>query len=326
MSKYIGRLIKVGIAKETVRGTAVDPSYYLPIMKAEHGDKAEHAMNEAGFGTISDAVGSEVVKVNGEGGFSAYIGDKHFGLILYAMLGTKGVAGYGGLGNDLVYTHTFTLLENALHPSLTLAVVEDIKSQRFALGMLDALEMKFERGKILEYTAGFRSKKGVDQVLTPALPAENIFRPQDFHLYFASAYSGLGAASETPVKMASLKVEKSVEDDDVLGSDTPQDINNKELKITGSITLLYDADTFRQYNLVGTTKAMRMQLANTGVVIGSALNPTMNIDFAKVVFNDYSRDTTLGNLVQQTIGFKAVYSTSDSKVGQATLTNLVASY
>lgn len=325
MSKYIGRLIKVGIGKETVRGSAAAATYWLPITKADHLDKAEYAMNEAGYGTIVDSVHGEVVKRNAQGGFSALLGDKHFGLILYALLGTLNSAAKGAPNAD-VYDHTVTLAESAQHQSLTIGMDEANGDYQFPLGMLESLELKFELAALLEYTATFRSKKGTGASLTPALPDENIFRPQDFHFYIAANLAGLDAADEIPVKSCNLKIEKNVEDYDVLGSQEPNDILNRQVAITGSVTLIWDAETYKNYYLAGTTKAIRIKLTDTGVTIGSGLNPELKIDLAKAVFNDFSKDTTLNNVVMQTLGFKAVYSTSDAKVGQAVLTNLVTSY
>lgn len=325
MSKYIGRLIKLGIGKETVRGSVASASYWLPITKVEHGDKAEYAMNEAGYGTIVDSVGGEVVKNYGEGGFSALIGDKHFGLILYALFGAIS-SGARIAPNADVYDHTFTLQEGAQHQSLTIGVDEANGDYQFPLSVLNSLELKFETMKLLEYVASFKSKKGASATLTSALPAENIFRPQDFHFYIATNLAGLAGASEIAVKSCNLKIEKEVEDQDSLGSVEPTDILNKQVKITGSITLVWDAETYKNYVLAGTTKAVRIKLTDAGAIIGSGLNPELIIDLAKCVFNDFSRDTALGNIVMQTIGFKAVYSTTDSKVGQAVLTNIVASY
>ena len=325
MSKYIGRLIKLGIGKESVRGTAATPTYWLPITKTDHADKIDYAVNEAGFGTIVDNVGAEVVKQYGEGGFSALLGDKHFGLILYALFGA--VSSQAKIApNADVYDHSFTLAESAQHQSLTIGVDEANGDYQFPLGVLNSLELKFETAKLLEYTANFRSKKGGSASLTPALPAENIFRPQDFHFYIAANLAGLDAANEIPVKSFNLKVEKEAEDYDVLGSTEPSDILNKQVKISGSVTLVWDAETYKAYYLAGTNKAIRIKLTDTGVTIGSALNPELKIDLAKCIFNDFSKDTALGNVVMQTISFKAAYSTGDSKVGLATLTNLVASY
>ncbi len=195
MTKHIGRLIKVGIGKETTRGTGVAPLYWLPITKIDHADKAEYAVNEAGYGTIMDSVGAEVVKNNGEGGFTALLGDKHFGLILYALFGTLNSTAKSA-PNASVYDHVFTLAENAQHQSLSIGVSEPNQDLTFPLGMINGLELKFETGKLLEYTAQFKSKKSATGALTPALPDENIFRPQDFHFYIATNLAGLAGASD----------------------------------------------------------------------------------------------------------------------------------
>ena len=71
---------------------------------------------------------------------------------------------------------------------------------------------------------------------------------------------------------------------------------------------------------------MRIQLQNTDVIIGNSSNPAFIIDLAKVFFNEFSRDTTLGNIVSQTIKFKGYYSITDAQAIKTILTNTVSSY
>lgn len=324
MSKYIGRLIKLGIGKETVRGTAVAAAYWLPIAKADHIDKSEYAFNEASIGTILDAFDSVVVKKFAEGGWSALIGDKHFGLVLLSSFGSVASALKGG--ETVVYEHTYSLQEGAQHQSLTIGIDEPNGDYQFALGALVSLEVKYELGKVLEYVAVFRSKKGVSATLTASITSENYFRPHDFSLKLAANLAGLGAAPVTKVKTFNIKFEKEVEDDDVLGSVDPQDILNKQFRISGSVEFIFDDETIKGYALAGTQRAARVEIKNTDVTLGTASNPTLKIDLAKVAFNDYAKETSLGNLVYLTIGFKGLYSLSDAKFGDAVLTNLVSSY
>jgi hypothetical protein len=324
MSKYIGRQIKLGIAKETTRGTIAAPAFWLPIRKADHIDKVEYAFNEAGMGTIMDALDSVITKKMGEGGWSALISDKHIGLVLLSLFGT--VTTTPNSPETGVNTHAFTLQEGATHQSLTISIDEPNGDYQFALAMINSLEIKYELGKFLEYVVTFMSKKGATATLTASFTAENLFRPHDLTLKLATTLAGLGAASATKVRSVNLKFEKAVEYDDVLGQVDPNEILNKEFKITGSMEFLFDDEVIKGFALAGTQRALRLQLKNTDVIIGAVTNPEMRIDLAKVAFNDFAKATDLGNLVAVTIGFKGLYSLSDAKFGDVALINTQTSY
>jgi hypothetical protein len=189
------------------------------------------------------------------------------------------------------------------------------------------LELKYEVGKFIEYTAEFKAKKGATATLTPATTTENKFLPKHVVFKLASALSGLTAASATLIKSLSLKVEKNLEDDDVLSSSTPADYLAKQFVITGQLEATWQNESdFKTAALAGTNKAMRIDLINTDVVIGTAANPSLRIDLAKCTFTELARKIELNGIVTQSVSFKAHYSASDSKMVTILATNNVASY
>lgn len=324
MPKHIGRLISVGLAKETTRGTRVASQYWLPTKSADHSGKREYVHDDSALGVIHDAQESEVVKEWAEGGFSALMGSDHFGLVLLGLFGTVGSVESADAG---VYDHTFTVDNTAQHDTLTIELDQPNGDKSYSLAAITNLEVAFELGKYLDYTAGFMSKKGATQALTPAYASESRFRPQDLTVKFAGNAAGLAAASAVCVKSLTLTVEKNVESDDCLGDKEPQDFVNKSLMITGSLTLNYDSQTYENLALNGTKQAMRLDLANTDVTIGAASNPQLLIDFEKVSFEEVSFERGLDSLVTQTLTFKVLYNTSASKaITSCVLTNTVSSY
>jgi hypothetical protein len=107
----------------------------------------------------------------------------------------------------------------------------------------------------------------------------------------------------------------------------PADILNKQFVCSGTIEALFDDEaTFKTVVLGDTAKAARFDIKNTGITIGTSSNPELKIDLAKVKFSEITRATPIGDLVKQTLGFKAYYSLSDSKLFQCILTNLAVSY
>jgi hypothetical protein len=124
-----------------------------------------------------------------------------------------------------------------------------------------------------------------------------------------------------------LKIEQNIEDDDVLGSVAPGDFLNKQFTITGTLEALWQNETdYKQAALATTAKAMRIDLKNTDVTIGTSANPEIRIDLAKVIFKEITRPVKTNDLVRQTLSFKAVYSITDTLMVSALVTNLVTSY
>ncbi len=325
MTKAIGRLVNLGIGKEGTRGTAVSPTYWLFKTELNYQEKFEQTIDEASVGVIADAIDAQITKKWAEGSFGGDIKDKSIGLIFLSLFGSVSSALHAG--ESVVYDHTFSLGNSAQHQSLTLGIDDPWQDYQFALAMIENLEIKYERGKFVAFTANFKSKKGATATLTATYTTENSFRPQDFIFKIAANLAGLTGATATVIKSATLKFEKNLEIDDVLGSVDPADILNKQFVCTGTIEALFeDEATFKTATLGDTAKALRFDIKNTSVAIGTGANPELQIDLAKIKFSEITRATPIGDLVKQTLGFKAFYSLSDSKMFSVILTNLAGSY
>lgn len=325
MTKAIGRLVNLGIGKESSRGIPVAPSYWLFKTDLNYQEKFEQSVEDSSVGVIADAIDAQITKRWAEGSFGGDIKDKSIGLILLSLFGSVNTALKGG--ESVVYEHTFSLGNSAQHQSLTLGIDDPWQDYQFALAMIESLEIKYERGKFVAFTANFKSKKGATASLTATYTAENSFRPQDFTFKIAANLSGLSGASAITIKSATLKFEKNLEIDDVLGSVDPADILNKQFVCTGTVEAIFeDEATFKTVALGDVAKALRFDIKNTSVTIGTSSNPELQIDLAKVKFSEITRATPIGDLVKQTLGFKAFYSLTDSKMFLVILTNLAASY
>jgi hypothetical protein len=322
--KIIGRNIKIGIGKESSRGTAVAPSFWIPQMDADFDDKFEHVIDESAYGIIEDSQDLKVVKKWSEGSFSGKIEDKSFGLLLLAGFGI--VSSAQKSGETLVYEHTYSVQQDSEHDSLTIEIKHDIEQLKFANAMLSELSIRAELGKYVTFEAGFLAKLGVAASNTPSVLVQNNFIAKDITIKFADDVASLDSGTSPEAKMTEIKIEKNIETDDVLGDDEPADFNNKQVAITGSIELDYEATTYKDLSLAGTSKAMRIEIKDTGVTIGNSSNPTIKIDLPKVKFAEWSKSGGLNEIIKQTLGFKALYDLSEAKMVDLVLTNLQASY
>jgi hypothetical protein len=324
MSKFIGRLVDIGIKKETTRGTAESTAtFYLPKMSMSYDDKIEQVIDESSYGVIEDSVGASIISKYAEGEFEGKIGDKSIGLLFLATLGSVSTT---GPTQTSVYTHTFSVQEDNQCDSLTIFQDDPNQDYTYPLGMIDSMDLDVSLGEFCKVTCAFRSLVGSTATLTPSYSAENNFLPQHGSIVYADTLAGLDAGTTVSLRSIKLSISKNLEDDRKIGSVNAVDILNKQMSIEGSAELIFDAVTFKTFMLADTAKALRIRLTNTDVTIGSSLNPKLTIDLAKVKFSEFTRNYGNDDIVTVAISFKAFYSISDSKMVTMELINEQSSY
>ncbi len=328
--KGIGRLIQVGIARETARGTPVGtPTFMVAFAELDMNEKDARAVDDQSRGVIEASVGESIVKQWAEGTVKAPIGDNHFPLVLYATLGTlSSVVGTAVTGSPT--THTITVAQSAQHQSLTVLIDDPLAAQDYthALCVVGQLEIAYERGNFLNYTATIKGQKGTAATVTPVSTTENRFLPQHLTFKQATTQAGLDSASATALKSARITINQNIEDDDVLGSASPADFLSKQFVIEGEIEAIFQNESdFKTNSLTGTARSIRFDLVNTAAVIGAgSTNPSLRIDLHKVTFEPITKAIRLNELVMQKVAFKAHYSTTDSKMVTITAVNATAAY
>lgn len=324
MAKFIGRIADVGIAKEAVRGTAeTAATFYLPKISVSLDDKFEQAIDESSIGVINDSPNAQIVGKFAEGEIEGNIYDKSFGLLLLATMGTVSTS---GPSQTTVYTHAFSVQQDAQHDSLTLFLEDPNQDYKYPLAVIDKLDIDIALGQYAKYVAAFRSKKGETATLTPSYVPQNHFLPQHGTLKTATNLAGLTAASTIDIRSVKLSIMNNVEDDRKLGSIDQADILNKQFAVEGSIELVFNDNTFKTDALADTAKAMRIRLTNSDVTIGSSLNPQITFDLAKVKFSNFERVYDNDGVVTATVDFKGFYSLTDTSMITVELINETSSY
>lgn len=320
----IGRKINVGVGKETSRGTAVAPTYWIPKYEVSIDNKKEYLNNEQSIGVIADSDNSLIVKEWAEGEITGKVRDDSFGLFLLAALGSVSSSLHSG--ESAVYDHTFSLNNSNQHHSLTVEVKNDNEQLAYPLAVVNSLKINADVGKFVEFAVGFMAKKGVSASNTPSYSIANEFIAKHAVIKFADNLSGLDSADSVSVKSIELSIEKNIEPDEVLGSTEPSDFYNKQFSVEVNLEALFDNTTLKGYYENGTHKAMRIDLINSDTTIGNAANPELKIDLPKVSFQEWERSGGNDDLVTQSLRLKGHYSISDSKIIQAILTNTVTTY
>jgi len=323
MSKITGRLISLGISKEAVRGTGVAPTMWLPHTDFSVVEKVDVQRDGSGFGNLADSQDILVTEKYSEGDISGVIRDQSFGYFLLAMLGSV-VSSVSGDG----YSHAFTLAQNNTHPSLSLVKKDLISTSMYKMAMLNKLDIKVALDSLANFTAGIIAKGG-DSYTSGAVSYtnENKFSKKHCKVKVADDISGLTAATALEIKTLELSIEKNVVRDSAFGTVQPVDILNKTIAISGSISLNYEDNTFRNYMLGGSKKALQIVVENTDFDIGGGLHPSLTIQLPSVDFV-WNPNYALEDIVSQTINFKANYDLANSQqiIHSCTLVNDKASY
>lgn len=325
MSKFIGRLVNVGIGKESSRGTRAAATFTIPKTKYAFDDKANKVSSGESFGNISGMGGQSVVAGRfSEGSLEAEINSNSFGLILLATLGTDTPAAY----STSAYKHTYTLANTNQHTSLSIYTSDPIGITLFKGCMLDTLEIDIKQNEFVTFVAGFKGKKGNDEAqAVPAQVADYKFVGRDLEFKVAANQAALAAATAISVTDVKLTINKNTDYAWVLGTLEPEDILNQSFDIKAEITLNYEDRTVRDYMCNGSYKAMGIKLTDTRDTIGASGNPILYLEFPVVAFESWESNRDNDKLVDQKIQANVMYDVSNSRlISEISITNTTASY
>jgi len=324
MSEILKRKFNIGIGKESVRGTKVAPAIWLKPTSEDFNDQAEVVATERSMGIIEDSDDQVVVKKFASGVIAGELFDQSFG---YFLLGALGQVASVESADSGVYNHTFTVLQSAQHPSLTLEIKRgDIEQKAYPNAVIENLKISSAVNQYVMFEADVRAKVGETASNSPSYIVENYFLAKDISVKLADAYDDLGSAEAIDVKSVDIEIAKNIEDDDVLGTDGPSDFLNKQIVVEGTLVMNFATVYEKNYVLNGTTKSMRVTMTNTDVTIGASSNPKLVIDLAKVKFSEAPITGGNNDIAQVEVKFKGFYSTDEAFSTKAILTNTKSSY
>ena len=322
MSKFAGRRGSLALAIEDTRGvppTSSSDYFWVPFATMSFKDTVEEAREEQGMGKIADGDSKYVVMKMGEGEVEAQLYDKALGVVLAGVLGAVPSSAGGGSP----YTHTYTLQNTNQHQSVALYWQDPDRSDMFKLGMVDSYQISVEPSGLVNHTIGFKSKTADEwATLTPAFTSlGSKFLHQHVSVKLAAAVGDLAAATGISLKNLELTISKNTMFDSVMGTVEPEDVLNQQIAVEGTLELNLEDDTYRDYMLNGTYRAMQIQL-NGGTT------SILTLQFPRVDFSEWEPDFSLNEIAKQSINFKANYDATNALdiISTATLVNTQASY
>ena len=322
MSKFIGRLTSLGLARESSRKTLVAPTIYMRHTSLDFDDDYEKITSEAGVGRLEQGNQAHLTRRMSSGSVEGEVGSQSIGLLLYSLLGTLNTTQNSPVSG--AHSHAFSLAQSNQHPMLTLAKVDPDRTKLYHV-MPTSMTLSVTQGEFVTHSTELMGMKGNDwSALTPSYPDELKFLGRNVSIKFAADIAGLGAAAAVNFKSLSLSIVQNTAYDDQLGTLEPNDIINQSFDITGEFELNNDdsTDTFRNYLRDNTMRAMEIVFTSDGYVTGTT-PATLTFQFPKVSFQTWERNDDLDALSTQTIEFRALtdLANSQASVTTATLVN-----
>ena len=319
MAKIIGRTGAIGIAVESTRGTAVAPTFFVPVQSYSFDDKVEYVKNDSAMGRIEEYNDADIIKEWSEGEYGGKIFIDSIGAELTAVFGASPVSTQRATSG--VYDHAYAVANNNAHKSLSISYVDDIQDLRFPYAVVNSWSLEVAVDDYVKRTINLIGAKSSDVTNAPAFTNEVEFIPSMVSVKLATNEAGLDGASAINALSVSLEIAKNAEALYVLGSKTPEDIINKQFGVTGSLELYFEDTTQRVKALTNVHQAIRIAMVDTTTQIGTTHNPELRFDLNEVVFSEFERGWDANDPLKQTINFEALVSVADSEMITARLTN-----
>lgn len=237
--------------------------------------------------------------------------------------GTSGATATGGTieSPSAVRFHTFHRLNTNTPLTYTIYGSDPVSDDRAVYCAIDSFDFECVTGQFCKISTKWMGKKLASTTAqTPTYATEYPFLAKAASVKLASAFTSLDAASAINVESFKLSIPKNLALFQAFGSTDLTSLHNQDWgPITGEMTLLYNAITYRDYVIASTKQAIRFAVTNPAT-IGSAANPTLQFDIPSAGL-EFSRTTENAGLVRQTLKFTCEYDVTTTYTIRALLAN-----
>lgn len=320
----VRRLYSPAIARENdaSKGTsvAVSTGHFIGVESGQLKAEAEHVPNASSAGRIEVGTENFVTKESSVFAFSAPVKSNWLGHVLVGLLGS--VSSANASGETLVREHTITVSNAAAAPSYTVYNLGGVANEKATYGTFRSLTLSCEAGGLLMAEVELVAQALESATGTIAYANDYYFQGSHGSIKLAAALTNLSGASATAFHKVSLTIEREVLPHYVFASVEPSKFIPGVLKVSGSVEILHEAMTYRDYFTDATEKAMRIAFQNP-TTIGSAEKPEIQIDLAKVYFTGHDTSEGPDDVVMETVNFEGRFDLDEStpQMINALLTN-----
>jgi hypothetical protein len=296
----IGRLSRIGWAKETTKGTPVTVSKLISVSEATFTPLAVKVNDEWSLWVIDDITQQDLaqqrlqIAING-----ALKPNRTLELFEATLWAVWAVA-----GSD-PYTWTFTIKQDNNHPAYTIYHKDEYTEERATYAMLSDLSISVDAQNHVLYTSNWIARGTLTATTaTPTYDLEENFLSRKVTCVIADDVAWLSGGTELKLRTFNITFSKNLLEDFVLGNINAEDIYNQAFWVAGDMELTYRSDDIRDFQFNNTKKAMRITIVGDEEIdTWPAEYNTITITLWSVAFEDWGHSSSNNDIVTQTVGF-----------------------
>lgn len=326
MPRHTGSLERYGLGIETTQGTAVAPTWWIPLYGGSTiADKHEYKNNESNYGTTAEVSDMQIGKQWSEGEFNGKIQLNSVGAeftLLHGVSPTSVQRTSTG-----VWDHTWDMVLNSNTPkTATITENEPNYIGRYAGAVMDSWDLETELGDFVKRKFVLQARPSVTASDTPTYTDQEEFMTDMMNVRIAAegaTDATLDAATALKITGFSFGIKKNAEVAQYYGSKAVSDGVTKSVAIEGELEMYYDDRAFYTLANNSTSQAMAVNILNPNKIIGTSgtHNPALRFRLHAVKFQIPERDGDSNELVKVKVPFVAMFSFVSSGILTTRLTN-----
>lgn len=305
MGVIIKRRTAVAVGREATYGTESSQLVNMGVQDITIDIQKTTILNNQMYARIEETRGSRVGAQMAQVTITGIAEASFLGQFYRAALGTIATATDTPEAN--AEQHTFTVLNTNEHPSYSL-MYDDGNQDMAVLGSrLESLTTNVVAGDWVTYTAVFMGFAPVAASETASYADSHLFSADQATIRLA-AVGGAFSGDGIPLTTFDLVISKNTESKQAFGSTQPYKILNKHFAVTGSMALLMENVTYRDFFRNHDLKSMQIVLS--GGSIPSTATPTpfsVTVTLEQVHFDGWNDNGGADDIVEQTLTFRAEY-------------------
>ena len=320
---FTWKKVWVWVSLETTRWEKKLPiQYRFPRTDNTFSDKANVEADSWVVDTIVDSINSEVTKQWAEWTIWGQVYPNWIWFFLKALLWNV-----TSDWDNWVYEHIFTLLESNTHPTLTVWCFTPISSTSYPLAMIESMDFTAEVWGKFTVSINLKSKKWESSTHVVSYNDESWFIANMLKVFIANDIAWLDNADNICLQSITVSIKKEIKDIECLSSIDPIDYINSSFSIEWSMEMLFEDNTYKDYFLNWTPKALRILAEDIKHPYEWTDNyPTFMLDLAKIKITDWTPAFTVDDVTKQSITFKWHYDVRTHKAIEVYLKNTQESY
>lgn len=318
---YVGARAEIGFGKETERGVQVAPPTggWQPHEGFDFKPMVEKVKDEAAVGHIASVINAYLHRLSSEGSVPLRLTKDFIGHLCNMICGQSPTTEDIGGGK---YRHTWTLANTNRHQTYSIQTYDPVRGYlAYPLAILVDCAFELNIGSMAKVTPNFyagEEETGLANSRTyPNTYEYPVFMPDSIKTSIADDLAGLDAAAELDIEGVPFTIGKNGVKRFRLGKLGVADNINQRFEAGGTIEGAYASSVLRTLAHTNVHKAIRIKAQDS--------DATLQIDFPRCSFEDWSRDPELSAYMKNSVAWFAELDTTDG-ILRITLENDIASY